>query len=99
MAAFNLAYKKNGGDFKAAIADAIDVIDVIDVIDRTQFDYGQGNRARYMMSNTARVLTLFKSYALGMSYFIGRNAYQSMKGETPEVRLQAKKIKRLPVSQ
>ena len=96
MAAFNLAYKKNGGDFKAAIADAIDVIDVID---RTQFDYGQGNRARYMMSNTARVLTLFKSYALRMSYFIGRNAYQSMKGETPEVRLQAKKIKRLPVSQ
>ena len=85
MAAFNLAYQKNGGDFKAAIADAIEVID------RTQFDYGQGNRARYMMSNTARVLTLFKSYALGMSYFIGRNAYQYMKGETPEVRLQAKK--------
>jgi uncharacterized FlaG/YvyC family protein len=85
MAAFNLAYQKNGGDFKAAIADAVDVID------RTQFDYGQGNRARYMMSNTARVLTLFKAYALGMSYFIGRNAYQYMKGETPEVRQQAKK--------
>ena len=85
MAAFNLAYKKNGGNFEAAIAEAVDVID------RTQFDYGQGNRARYMMSNTARVLTLFKAYALGMSYYIGRNAYQYMKGETPEVRLQARK--------
>ena len=85
MAAFNLAYKKNGGNFEAAIAEAVDVID------RTQFDYGQGNRARYMMSNTARVLTLFKAYALGMSYYIGRNAMLSMKGETPEVRLQALK--------
>ena len=85
MAAFNLAYQKNGGNFEAAIAEAVDVID------RTQFDYGQGNRARYMMSNTARVLTVFKAFALGMSYFIGRNAYQSMKGETPEVRLQARK--------
>ena len=85
MAAFNLAYKKNGGNFEAAIAEAVDVID------RTQFDYGQGNRARYMMSNTARVLTLFKAYALGMSYFIGRNAMLSMKGETPEVRRQARK--------
>ncbi len=85
IAAFNLAYKKNGGDFEAAIKDTIDVID------RTQFDYGQGNRARYMMSNAARVLTLFKSYAIGMSYYIGRNAYNALKGESPEVRLAARK--------
>jgi hypothetical protein len=49
------------------------------------------NRARLMMGNTARVLTLFKSYALGISYFIGRNAYQSLKGATPEERATARK--------
>jgi len=85
IAAFNLAYAKNGGDFDAAIADTIDVID------RTQFDYGAGNRARYMMGNTVRVLTLFKTYALGISYYIGRNVHNALKGESPEVRLQAKK--------
>ncbi len=85
MAAFNLAYKKNGGDFDAAVSDAEDVID------RTQFDYGQGNRARYMMSNTARVLTLFKSYALGMSYFIGRSAALSINQLDSAERQQARK--------
>lgn len=84
IAAFELAYKKHG-DFDRAVSEAADIID------RTQFDYGQGNRARYMMGNTARVLTLFKAYALGMSYYIGRNAYQSFKGLTPEERSKARK--------
>jgi len=86
ISAFNLAYRKNGGDFDAAFKDAVDVID------RTQFDYSQSNRARYMMSDTARVLTLFKSYALGISYYIGRNVHNAIKGETPEIRLAARKM-------
>ncbi len=85
IAAFNLAYKQNGGNYEEALKSAIDAID------RTQFDYSQGNRARHMMGDTARVLTLFKSYALGISYYMGRNVHNALKGETPEIRLAARK--------
>lgn len=85
IAAFNLAYAQNGGNYEEAFKSAVDTID------RTQFDYSQGNRARYMMGDTARVLTLFKSYALGISYYIGRNVHNALKGETPEIRLAARK--------
>ncbi len=85
IAAFSLAYKQNGGNYEEALKSAIDAID------RTQFDYSQGNRARHMMGDTARVLTLFKSYALGISYYIGRNVHNALKGETPEIRLAARK--------
>lgn len=84
VAAFNLEYKKSQNYDKALQA-------ATDAIDNTQFDYSQGNRARFMMSNGARVLTLFKAYALGMSYFIGRNMHNAIKGETPEIRLAARK--------
>lgn len=85
IATFNLEYKKNGGDFEKAYDEAVRVIDA------THFDYSTSNRMRYMMSNNARVLTLFKAYAAGMSYFIGRHAYNAIKGESREVRAIARK--------
>ena len=85
IAAFELELAKNGGDYQAAL------IYAEDVIDNTQYDYGPGNRARFMMGDTARVITLFKAYAIQTSWFIGRNAYQTFKGLKPEERLAARK--------
>ena len=85
IAAFELEYKKNGGDFEKALAYTVKAID------DTQYDYGQGNRSRFMMGNTARVLTLFKAYALNTSWFIGRNAALSLAKLPSDERLQARK--------
>jgi len=85
VAAFELEYTKNGGDYEKALAYTVKAID------DTQFDYGQGNRSRFMMGNTARVLTLFKAYALNTSWYIGRNAALSLSKLPSEERLQARK--------
>lgn len=55
------------------------------------FDYSSGNRPRIMQGNVAKVLLLFKQYGQNMVYTISRNAYQSMKGATPQERKQARK--------
>lgn len=62
-----------------------------EAIKRTQFDYSQSNRARYMQGNIARVVTQFKQFSQNMTYFMGRAAHQALKGETPEVRRIARK--------
>lgn len=56
------------------------------------FDYGAANRPRIMQGNVARVVLLFKQYAQNMMYTIARNAYQSVAGESPEVRKEARKV-------
>jgi hypothetical protein len=56
------------------------------------FDYSAGNRPRVMQGNVARVVLLFKQYAQNMIYTLARNAYQSVKGESPEVRREARKV-------
>ncbi len=57
-----------------------------ETIKRTQFDYSSSNRARYMQGNIARVVLQFKQFSQNMTYFLGRAAYQALKGESPEVR-------------
>ena len=57
-----------------------------EAIKRTQFDYSSSNRARYMQGNIARVVTQFRQFSQNMTYFLGRAAYQALKGESPEVR-------------
>lgn len=56
------------------------------------FDYSASNRPRVMQGNVAKVVLLFKQYAQNMIYTIARNAYQSVKGESPEVRREARKV-------
>lgn len=54
------------------------------------FDYSNANRARYMQSNVAKVLLMFRSYSQHMTWFMGRNLYQMLQGESAEVRREAK---------
>lgn len=57
------------------------------------FDVSNANRARYMQSGPAKVLTLFKNYALNMTYRLARDFRESVRLQTsdPEARTAAQK--------
>ena len=59
-------------------------------INETHWDYAPGNRARFMRSNVAKVVTLFKQYSLNVTWQLGRNSYLAARGATPEVRAKAR---------
>lgn len=56
------------------------------------YDYSSGNRPRVMQGNVARVVLLFKQFAQNMIFTLARNAYQSVAGESPAVRKEARKV-------
>jgi len=56
------------------------------------FDYASGNRPRIMQGNVARVVLLFKQFTQNMIYTLGRQAYLSVQGESPEMRREARKV-------
>ena len=82
--AFNLEMKKSG-KYEAAKRAAIDAID--QYLGR----YDTADRPQLFRNPVAQVFLQFKKYSLIISSFITRNAYNSFKGETPEVRAQAMK--------
>lgn len=57
----------------------------------SHFDYQNQNRARWMQGNVAKVIFLFRQYSLNMSWFLWRNAYQALEGESPEVKRDARR--------
>jgi hypothetical protein len=59
---------------------------------RTHFDYSASNRARFMSGNVTRVITMFKQYSQNVTYLMWRNAYQALKGESAEVRREARRM-------
>lgn len=84
VAAYRLA-REAGADHKAAFEQATKA-----TYDG-HFDYSAANKARIMQGNVAKVLLLFKQYGQNMVYTLARNAQQAIKGESPEVRAQARK--------
>ena len=82
--AFNLEMGKSG-EYEAAKRAGMDAID--QYLGR----YDTADRPQIFRNPVAQVLLQFKKYSLIMSSFITRNAYNSFKGETPEVRAQAMK--------
>ncbi|MBL4867256.1 MAG: PLxRFG domain-containing protein [Pseudomonadales bacterium] len=58
---------------------------------KSHFDYSSGNKARFMQDDKAKVIFMFKQFSLNMSYLLFRNAHQSFKGESKEVRSEALK--------
>ncbi|TLE09805.1 PLxRFG domain-containing protein [Vibrio cholerae] len=84
IAAYRLAMKKHG-DHEKAIADAIK-----DTWD-SHFDYSSINCARFMQSDMAAVALQFKQYSQNMTYYLWANLAKALKGETPEVKLMARK--------
>ena len=84
VAAYRLA-RETGADSKTAYSQAVQV-----TYDG-HFDYSANNRPRFMQGNWQKVLLLFKQYSQNMVYTFVRNAQQSLKGATPEVRAEARK--------
>jgi hypothetical protein len=44
-----------------------------------------------MQNDAARVLLMFRQFSLNMTYLLARNAHQSFKGESPQVRKEARR--------
>ncbi|MHA3081673.1 PLxRFG domain-containing protein [Acinetobacter sp. ANC 5383] len=84
MASYRLA-KESG----ATHAEAFD--QAADVTYQSHFDYSSGNRPRLMQGNVAKVIFLFKQFGQNMIYLLTRQAYQAIKAEKPEDRIQARK--------
>lgn len=82
--AFNLEMKKSNNYDKAKRAG-------IDAIDQYLGRYDTVDRPQLFRNPVAQVVLQFKKYAMIATSFVARNAYNSLKGETPEVRAQAMK--------
>ncbi|MFM2589474.1 PLxRFG domain-containing protein [Vibrio sp. TBV020] len=84
MSAYRLA-KEKYGDHQKAVDEAIK-----DTWE-SHFDYTSTNRARFMQSDLAAVALQFKQYSQNMTYYLWSNLAKSLKGESPEVKSQARK--------
>ncbi|HEY6612774.1 MAG TPA: PLxRFG domain-containing protein [Pseudomonas sp.] len=84
MAAYRMA-RAAGMDQAAAINEAAELTWTI------HFDYSSGNRARYMQSDTAKVLLVFRQFQVNMLSRLVSDMRTAMKGETPEVKAEAKR--------
>lgn len=79
IAAFRLA-RKAGRSFDQAVRSAIDAIQ------DTHYDYTNQNRARWMQGNAAKVLLMFKQYALNTTWHLGRMVWQATRNADPETK-------------
>jgi hypothetical protein len=71
MAAFELAYKKNGGNFNAAVKEASDITY------KTMFDYATQNKPKIMQGDVAKVVLAFKQYPQHFTYLLFRTGYEA----------------------
>lgn len=79
IAAFRLA-RKAGQSFDQAVRSAIDAIQ------DTHYDYTNQNRARWMQGNAAKVLLMFKQYALNTTWHLGRMVWQATRNVDAETK-------------
>ena len=84
MAAYRLA--------RSAGAGHIEAVETADrQVHESHFDFSNANRARFMQSGPAKVLLMFRQYSLAVTWLLGRNLYQSIKGEDAQTRREAKR--------
>lgn len=84
MAAYDLARAK-GRTHRAAVDFAHEFVW------DSHFDYSSGNKARFMQGDVAKVILMFRQFSLNMTYRLARDAYNSLKGESPEVKQLARR--------
>ncbi len=85
LAAYRLAIEK-GQTHDQAVETARETLR------RTHFDYSASNRARWMAGNFTRIVTMFKQYSQNVTYLLWRQAYQALKGESSEIRREARRM-------
>jgi predicted RNA methylase len=57
---------------------------------KTHFDYANTSRPRLMHNDYMRVLLVFRNHSINMLYRLFRDTHQSVKGDTPAVRAEAR---------
>jgi hypothetical protein len=57
---------------------------------KTHFDYSNSSRPALMQNDFAKVALVFRQYNVNMLYRMFRDIHQSLKGETPQVRREAR---------
>ena len=91
MSAFRSAYAEataSGLSPRAAFTKA--VTDAKDATNRSMFDYSSTNKPRYFQHPVARIVLQFKQFPQQMTFFLAHNLIKSLKGESPEVRREAR---------
>ena len=91
MSAFRSAYEeatKAGMSPRAAFTKAVS--SAKDVTNRSMFDYSSTNKPRYFQHPVARIVLQFKQFPQQMTFFLAHNLVNSLKGESPEVRREAR---------
>lgn len=83
LAAYRLARKAGQSHL-----DAID--SAHDLTWKTHFDYSNSSRPRIMQNDFAKVALVFRSYSINMLYRLFRDIHQSVKGESPQARREAR---------
>lgn len=83
LAAYRLARKAGQSHL-----DAID--SAHDLTWKTHFDYSNSSRPRIMQNDFAKVALVFRSYSINMLYRMFRDVHQSVKGESPQARREAR---------
>lgn len=57
---------------------------------KTHFDYQNNSRPRVMHNDMMKVALVFRNYSINMLYRLFRDMHQSVKGDTPEARREAR---------
>jgi len=83
LAAYRMARKAGQSHL-----DAID--SAHDLTWKTHFDYSNSSRPRIMQNDFAKVALVFRSYSINMLYRMFRDIHQSVKGESPQARREAR---------
>lgn len=91
MSTFLASYRlgrTSGMDHEAAMDHAVELTQL------SHFDYTNANRPRWLQNDFAKVAMLFRQYAWGVTYALGRNFRNATRmdaGVTPEARVEATK--------
>jgi hypothetical protein len=83
MSAFRSAMEKRANYTDRQKAFAESVAEAKDLTNRSMFDYSAPNKPRFLQSSIARVILQFKQFPQQMTFFLARNAWNTM-GKLPE---------------
>lgn len=61
------------------------------VVNEAHFNYTNSNRPRFMQGDIAKVAFQFKQYSVNMTWILARNVYLSLKGESQQVKVAARR--------
>jgi hypothetical protein len=78
MSSFRAAMQKRANYADQRLAFQESIAEAKDATNRSMFDYSSANKPRYMQHPVARVLLQFKQFPQQMTFFLARNAYNSI---------------------